>query len=218
MSWTSVCSTGRSATSRHDLEGDVSGDWLVDARDRDLVLALWATDWPQADVNGDGRIGVGDLTLVLGNWRGTFGQQFLGDITGDCVVDMVDQKILLAVWGPGFPQADLNADGTTNTLDLTTLLANYGNTEWWLTLRGEYGGGAWTVKRNFGVPPFPGLLDSVDYNDLRGGVGVEWINNGGLSGLFEVGIAFEREIRYRYYLPTVVRPNPTVYMRGGLTY
>ena len=97
--------------------------------------------------------------------------------------------------------------------------ANYGNTEWWFTIRGEYGGGAWTVVRvNPGDLAIDGLLDSVDYNDLRCAVGLEWVNASGLSGLFEVGIAFEREIYYTSRLPEVFRPNTTVFLRGGLTY
>ncbi len=97
-------------------------------------------------------------------------------------------------------------------------LANYGNTEWWLYARGEYGGGAWTVKRVNPVPAVNDTLDSVDYNDLRCGVGLEFMNQGGLNGLFEVGVAFEREIRYRSKLPEVVHPNTTVFLRGGLGY
>ena len=91
-------------------------------------------------------------------------------------------------------------------------LANYGNTEWWFTIRGEYGGDAWTVVRDNGI------LDSVDYNDFRCAVGLEWVNASRLSGVFEVGFAFEREIYYTSRLPEIFRPNTTVFLRGGLTY
>jgi len=95
-------------------------------------------------------------------------------------------------------------------------LANYGNTEWWIYARGEYGGGAWTVRR-IGTQPAP-FLDSVDYNDLRIAVGVEWDNTRLFDGLFEVGITFDREIISRVEPALTFRPNSMVFVRGGLMY
>jgi len=97
-------------------------------------------------------------------------------------------------------------------------LANYGTTEWWLYARGEYGGGAWTVKQTEGVD----FVDRVDYNDIRVGVGLEWKNQRLFSGLFEVGIAFQREVISLGNPPAVppdtFEPNPSVYVRGGLVW
>jgi len=91
-------------------------------------------------------------------------------------------------------------------------LRDTGNIQWWGYMRGEYGGGAWTVQRD------AGFFDSFDYNDLRFAVGLECVRDAGLSGLFEVGYSFEREIRYRSQLPEVFRPSTTVFLRGGLVY
>jgi len=88
---------------------------------------------------------------------------------------------------------------------LARRLSTIGNTEWWGYARGEYGGGAWTVKRAaIAAPAVANQIDSIDYNDLR--------------FAFEVGLAFEREIRYRSSSPPVFRPNSTVFLRGGLAY
>ena len=34
-------------------------------------------------------------------------------------------------------------------------LTTWGNTEWWLYVSGDYGGGKWAIKRNNGLPPNP---------------------------------------------------------------
>ncbi len=89
-------------------------------------------------------------------------------------------------------------------------LSNFGNTEWWLYARGEYGGGTWTLRQ-----PDATVLP-MDYNDMRVGVGLEFARPGGLTGLFEVGLAFEREL---YFSPAMEwDPNTTVFLRGGLGY
>lgn len=100
---------------------------------------------------------------------------------------------------------------------LTTL----GNTEWWGYIRAEYGGGAWTINRlaaNVPAPPAFSNPDLVGYNDLRFSVGVEFIRLSGLTGLFEMGVSFEREIRYRSLSRPIFRPNTTMFLRTGLTY
>lgn len=97
-------------------------------------------------------------------------------------------------------------------------LTAIGNTEWWAYARGEYGGGAWTVKRQNPVVAINDMLDSVDYNDLRFSVGLEFIRLSGLEGMFEVGLAFDREVRYRSLAPPVFYPNTTVFLRAGLAY
>ncbi len=102
-------------------------------------------------------------------------------------------------------------------------LPNYGSVEWWVYVRGEYGGGAWTVLRNSGG----GLIDdSIDYNDLRAAVGVEFFRPGGftgliesgVSGLFEVGVAFDREVRFAEPTAAVFEPDPNIFIRAGLAY
>jgi len=97
---------------------------------------------------------------------------------------------------------------------LAIRLPGYSTTEWWAYLRGEYGGGSWTVRP---FPAFPGNPMSIDYNDIRVGLGLDFETVKGLNGLVEVGVTFEREIFYPFYGFTF-RPDPTVYVRGGLAY
>jgi hypothetical protein len=87
-----------------------------------------------------------------------------------------------------------------------------GVTEWWWYVRGEYGGGAWTVKRA------SGLRDGVDYNDLRVVLGTEWRTNYGPKGYFEVGYVFDRQILYLSDSPPEIKPNDTVMLGAGLIY
>ena len=105
-------------------------------------------------------------------------------------------------------------------------LPGYSTTEWWFYARGEYGGGAWTVETGYldGMAWVTPLVE-IDYNDFRFALGVDFQTVRGLNGLFEVGVTFEREIYYPK-LPSppgppfsyTFRPDPTVFVRGGLAY
>jgi len=98
-------------------------------------------------------------------------------------------------------------------------LAIYYNTEWWAYVRGEYGGGAWTLRRaNIPFSPVANQLDAFDYNDLRFAGGLEFVRLNGLRGLFEVGVAFDREIRYRSRMPRVFYPPATLFLRASIAY
>jgi hypothetical protein len=92
---------------------------------------------------------------------------------------------------------------------LTTL----GTADWWIYLRGEYGGGSWAVVR-----ATTGDYERVDYNDLRIAVGLEWDQAGaGFDGLAEIGLSFDRELVYTSSTPTF-RPTPTLYFHTGLSF
>ncbi|MBN1911864.1 MAG: hypothetical protein JW818_19135 [Pirellulales bacterium] len=89
----------------------------------------------------------------------------------------------------------------------------YGLVKWWLYVRGEYGGGSWYVTAD--GPP--GTRDQVDYNDLRCALGLECRRKNLLSGLAEVGVAFNRELLERT-THTKFKPSPTIFLRAGLYY
>jgi hypothetical protein len=101
-------------------------------------------------------------------------------------------------------------------------LWTYGNTDWWLYVRGEYGGGSWTVEQSNTLPGAPpelaNYIDQVDYNDIRIGVGLEFDTPRNWKGLFEVGVTFERELVFRSEIPGTFRPDPTVYLRAALAF
>ncbi|MGW8256748.1 MAG: hypothetical protein ACWGMZ_04610, partial [Thermoguttaceae bacterium] len=98
-------------------------------------------------------------------------------------------------------------------------LINYGSIEWWGYFSGDYGGGKWEISRSDDVnPAIAGHRDSFDYNDIRLAVGLEFKTYRNFSGLFEIGGAFSRELRYVSLLPATYFPRNTVYIRGGLAY
>jgi hypothetical protein len=103
-------------------------------------------------------------------------------------------------------------------------LTTWGNTDWWLYLSGDYGGGKWQITRNSGLSPNPfypdmnGQPDTFDYNDIRVAVGLEFNTLRQFHGMFEVGGAFSREVIYQSYLPHAYYPNNTVFVRAGLAY
>lgn len=101
-------------------------------------------------------------------------------------------------------------------------LWTYGNTDWWLYVRGEYGGGSWTIHQSDTLPGAPADLasytDRFDYNDIRVGVGLEFDTPRNWKGLFEVGGTFNREVLFRSEIPPTFRPDPTVYLRAALAF
>jgi hypothetical protein len=91
------------------------------------------------------------------------------------------------------------------------------NATWWWYVSGDYGGGTWTILREEG--PKTGQVDLVDYNDIRVALGVEAKRvPGGLTGLFEVGGAFDRELAYRSLAPAAFRPDPAFFLRAGVIF
>lgn len=130
---------------------------------------------------------------------------------GVVYLDRVKVKLLPAggiVWTPN---ADVRFEILFPYPKLSRRLTTYGNTDWWIYLRGEYGGGSWTVTR-------PGAPVQVDYNDLRVAVGVEFQTLKEFVGLFEVGVAFEREMVYKDRINSPFNPNPSVFLRGSVAY
>ncbi|MBN2022248.1 MAG: hypothetical protein JW809_05595 [Pirellulales bacterium] len=90
---------------------------------------------------------------------------------------------------------------------------SFGNIDWWVYARGEYGGGSWTAKPD----KAPGSLDQIDYNDLRASLGLEFNRASRLSGFSEVGVAFDRELLVRGTREKF-SPSTTIFLRAGLVY
>jgi hypothetical protein len=117
------------------------------------------------------------------------------------------------------PNADVYFDILFPNPKIGRRLTTWGNTEWWLYASGDYGGGKWAITRNTGLGlPIDGKYDTFDYNDMRVAVGLEFNTIRQMHGMFEVGFAFERELRYQSLMPAVYNPTNTVFLRAGLTY
>lgn len=131
---------------------------------------------------------------------------------GAIYLDRNDIKVLPAgglLWTPTpqvrfdffFPQPRLSAY-------LTTIDKH----EMWWYLAGEYGGGAWTIERAAGG------VDSIDINDIRISAGVEVTGPQGVSGFFEAGFVFKRQVIYVVTPSDSFDPGDTWMVRAGISF
>ena len=79
-------------------------------------------------------------------------------------------------------------------------------------MAGEYGGGAWTIERA------DGTTDAVDINDIRISGGLEWTGPRGLTGFFEAGFVFKRQVVYVVTPADSFDPDDTFMMRAGISF
>jgi hypothetical protein len=87
---------------------------------------------------------------------------------------------------------------------------------WWF-LTGRYGGGSWTIQRAAGTS------DSIDINDIRVLMGLEWgpndwLRSGRRLGFIEAGVVFNREILYRFNPADDVDLDPAFTISAGFGY
>jgi hypothetical protein len=134
-------------------------------------------------------------------------------------LDRVQIKMLPAggiVWTP-------NPDVYFNILfpnpKIARKISSSGSVEWWLYGRGEYGGGTWTIRRQSGLtPPVPtdGTHDTVDYNDIRIAIGLDFKTQRQWQGNLEIGLSCDRQLVYASGEPSAYYPTNTIYFGAGL--
>ncbi len=100
---------------------------------------------------------------------------------------------------------------------LAHYLSTVGTMDTWWYVGGYYGGGSWTVKRDSGAN------DSIDINDIRVVLGLEWGRNeqmreGRRVGFFEIGYAFDRELLYKNAPLDNLDLQDTFMFRAGIGY
>ena len=98
---------------------------------------------------------------------------------------------------------------------LAHYLATVGTADTWWYVGGYYGGGSWTVKRDSGVK------ESMDINDIRLVLGLEWGRNdqmrdGRRIGFFEAGYVFDRELLYKHSTFDNLDLQDTFMLRAGI--
>jgi len=126
-------------------------------------------------------------------------------------------KILPAVGLTWTPNADSRYDFFFPAPRAAHRIMNAGRHSIWWYLAGEYGGGAWTFRRDTSryqqITPF-------DYNDIRVTLGTEWVplTPTGFAGNFEIGYVFYRQLYYVDGPPQYVDLNDTFMFRLGLAY
>jgi hypothetical protein len=115
------------------------------------------------------------------------------------------------------PNSDVQFDILFPNPKFSKHMTTYGTTDWWWYLRGDYGGGAWTIRRA-DTATNAGSIDFVDYDDMRIALGLDFSKPNGVKGLLEAGVAFERQLRYSSQQPEVFYLNTGVFFRGSIAY
>ncbi|MEN6450639.1 MAG: hypothetical protein ABFC96_09125 [Thermoguttaceae bacterium] len=137
-------------------------------------------------------------------------------------IDRVNIKLLPAGGLAWTPNPDVYFDIFFPNPEIGRRLTTYGNTEWWMYARGDYGGGVWTIRRNtdfYNGVDFPKISDDlVEYDDIRVAAGLRFKTLRQMQGNFEVGLACSRQLNYKSDLPSSFFPNNTVYIGAGLSY
>lgn len=91
-------------------------------------------------------------------------------------------------------------------------VGDWGDFKMRVYLSGEFGGGAWGVRRA------DGRDDVVDYSDLRAIAGVEAASPTGRTWHAELGYVFGRRIDFESGVPSTFRPGATLLFRVGTSY
>ena len=100
---------------------------------------------------------------------------------------------------------------------LAHYLATVGTMDTWWYVGGYYGGGSWTVKRTSGAK------ESIDINDLRLVLGLEWGRNeqmrdGRRVAFLEAGYVFQRELLYKESPADNLDLQDSLMIRAGIGY
>ncbi len=133
---------------------------------------------------------------------------------GIVYLDRNQVKLLPVVGMTWVPNANARYDILFPTPKAAWRLSEMPNRSLWGFVAGEYGGGAWTFRRSTGqISPF-------DYNDIRITLGGELVPRTpqGLSGTFEVGYVFYRQLFYVDGPPQIQNLPDSWMLRLGLAY
>jgi hypothetical protein len=136
---------------------------------------------------------------------------------GVVYLDRNDIKLLPAGGILWQPNPDTRFDLFFPEPKLAHYLSTVGTFDSWWYVGGYYGGGNWTVQRTSGAS------ESVDINDIRLVLGLEWGRNeqmreGRRVGFFEVGYVFDRELVYKESPLDNMDLQDTFMVRAGLGY
>jgi Domain of unknown function (DUF6268) len=89
---------------------------------------------------------------------------------------------------------------------------DWGNSNIFWYVAGEYGGGSWTIQQQ-------AASAQIDYNDIRTYGGLEFDTQTKIRGYFEVGYVFDREVLYKETVPPgTFNPNDTFMLRAGIDF
>jgi hypothetical protein len=136
---------------------------------------------------------------------------------GIVYLDRNQVKLLPAVGMTWTPDADSRYDIFFPAPRAAKRFWSTSRHNWWGYLSGEYGGGAWTFRRSTSRY---NMITGFDYNDIRIALGTEWVPlaKTGLSGNFEIGYVFYRQLFYVEGPPQIQNLPDTMMFRLGLAY
>ncbi len=126
--------------------------------------------------------------------------------------DRINVKLLPVVGVYMTPNADMKFDLTFPRSKLSHRVPNFADNEAWVYIGGEYGGGSWAIERA------DSSEDQADINDVRAFLGVEWMGARRVTGFFEFGYVFQREIVYRSDPMNSLELQDTLMIRSGLAF
>jgi hypothetical protein len=126
--------------------------------------------------------------------------------------DRINIKMLPAFGVYMTPTPDLKLDLFFPKSKLSHRIPNLNDTEAWIYVGAEYGGGSWVIER------MGGMDDQVDINDVRSYLGIEWMGPRRVTGFFEAGYVFNREILYRSAPLTKLEISDSFMIRSGFAF
>ena len=127
-------------------------------------------------------------------------------------LDRIDRKILPAFGVYMAPNPNIRWDLFFPRTKLAHRMPNLGNFEVWSYVGAEYGGGSWVLDRT------DGSSDQADINDVRSFIGLEWMGPRRVTGFFEIGYVFDREIVYRSNPNAGLELEDAFMLRSGLAF
>ena len=126
--------------------------------------------------------------------------------------DRVNVKLLPAFGVYMTPNSDMKFDLSFPKMKLSHRIPNIRNSEAWSYFGAEYGGGSWAIRRA------DDSNDQADINDVRAYFGLEWRGPKCVTGFFEFGYVFNREIVYRSNAINTLELQDTIMIRSGFAF
>ncbi|MDZ7620023.1 MAG: hypothetical protein U1E05_23730 [Patescibacteria group bacterium] len=185
--------------------------WLVPVTDRlGFDLAFRPGYFSDYEQSSDAAVRYGGHILAAWDWTPR-----AKVIVGAVYADRKDVQVLPAAGLIWKPYDELSVEllfPRPRIAHQISLPWDYGmGVENWLYLGGEFGGGAWAIRRA------DQTNDVVNYRDYRVILGTERKVEGGLNTWLEVAYLFGREIEYDSATPAF-KPSDSLMLRGGVSY
>jgi hypothetical protein len=197
-------------------------DAFLDLAWNPQMTPLFGAEWGvRVGVFTNWDVFVTDSWRIMGRALGTLNlTPTMQGKVGIVYLDRNQVKLLPAVGLTWVPNASSRYDIFFPAPRASWRLGDFARRSAWLYLAGEYGGGAWTFRHAAKDLPSDGKITPFDYNDIRVSLGGELVPDApvGLSGFFEVGYVFYRQLFYVTGRPQIVDLDSTLMLRTGLAY